>query len=88
MLSSPHFTHDLFRGMNIETTFIELFEGLSNVHSTLGNERYKDLLKMATAMRSHFEQYEILEGNTIAYEMQELIKEAWRARRKGHAAND
>ena len=88
MLSSPHFTDDEFPEMNIDTTFFALLEGFKNIRCTLGEERYDKLLDMASAMRLHFEADEVPEGNTIAYDMQELIKEAWRARRKGRAAND
>jgi len=88
MLTSPHFTHDMFPGKNIDTTFVELFGGLENIRSTLGDERYEKLVAMAVEMRGRFEADEVREGNIIADDMQEMIKEAWKSRRKKGVAND
>jgi hypothetical protein len=72
-LTSPDFTHDMFPGMNIDTTFTELFAGLENIREAMGEDRYEVLMGMATEMRKRFEADEVREGNIIAYEMQELI---------------
>lgn len=87
-LTSPDFTHDMFPGKNIDTEFTELFAGLQNIRGKVGDERYEALVAMATEMRARFEASEVREGNIIAYDMQEMIKEAGRAKRKAKVAND
>ena len=88
MLSSPNFTHDMFPGRNIDTTFFALLEGLKNIRSKVGGECYEKLVEMTAAMRGHFEEDEVREGNIIADDISELIKEACRAKRRSRAAND
>ena len=88
MLSSPDFTHDMFPGRNIDTTFFALLEDLKNIRSKVGDGCYDRLVEMAATMRAHFEADEVREGNFIADDMSELIKEAWRAKRRASAAND
>lgn len=87
-LTSPDFNYYNIPGKGVDTTFTELFGGLENIRSTLGDARYEKLVAMATEMRGRFEANEVREGNIIAYDMQEMIKEAWKSRRKKGVAND
>ena len=87
-LTSPDFNYYNVPGKGVETTFTELFAGLEYIRSTLGDVRYETLVSMATEMRTRFESNEVREGNIIAYDMQEMIKEAWKSRRRKGAAND
>jgi len=81
-LTSPDFTHDMFPGMNIDTTFTELFAGLDNIREAIGGECHEALVAMATEMRKRFEANEVREGNIIAYGMQEMITATAKSRRK------
>ncbi|HTN14090.1 MAG TPA: hypothetical protein VL094_04725 [Sphingomonadaceae bacterium] len=81
-LTSPDFTHEMFPGMNVDTTFTELFAGLENIRKSIGDDCHAALVAMAADMRKRFEANEVREGNIIAYDMQEKIAVASKSRRK------
>jgi hypothetical protein len=81
MLKSPTFVDKTgyFPGLNIETTFSELNEGLRLIREKLGEERYLKLAEMSDRMRAHFKADpedktdDTLKGRAIIHEMEELL---------------
>lgn len=81
MLSSPKFedTSGYLRGMNIDTEFFALNEGLAVVRKSLGEERYQALVALSDRMRAHFEAdpdnqtEDTINGRKIIHEMEDLL---------------
>jgi hypothetical protein len=74
--------------LNLNYVFRELSEGLSFNRSTLGEERYHELVRMSDKMRALFEadpedkSGQTLAGRKIILEMEELLKQMQRKSRK------
>jgi hypothetical protein len=88
MLGSPTFVDrtGYLPGMNLETTFYELNEGLRLFRKKLGEERYLALVEMSDRMRAHFEADpenktdDTIKGREIIHEMLALLKQSRRKR--------
>ena len=82
MLSSPTFADKTgyLPGMSLETTFVELNEGLQRLRSKLGEERYRKLAVMSDQMRAYFESDpedktgNAIKGREVILDMENLIK--------------
>ena len=83
MLGSPKLEDrtGYFPGMNLESTFYELGEGLKTVRKKLGDEKYVALVDLSTRMRVHFEKDpedetgEAIKGRELIHEMENILKE-------------
>jgi hypothetical protein len=84
MLDSPTFIDrtGYFPGINLQTTFCELNEGLRLIRGKLGEERYFKLMEMSDRMRAHFEADpdnktdDTLKGREIIEQMEALLKQS------------
>jgi hypothetical protein len=84
MFASPTFKDKLgdFPDRNIDTVFFALNEGLTNVRSQLGEDRYRVLLALSDKMRTHFEAdpkdetEDSLAGREIISDMEEILTRA------------
>lgn len=82
MLSSPRFedSSGYFPGMNIDTEFYALNEGLALIRNRLGEETYQTLIGMSARMRAHFDAdpedktEDGLAGRQIIHDMEDLLK--------------
>jgi hypothetical protein len=83
MLKSPKFIDGTgyFPGVNIDTAFLQLNEGLGVIRGKLGEERYLKLREMSDRMRAHFEADpddktdDCLKGRDIVLDMRGLLKQ-------------
>jgi hypothetical protein len=74
MLESPEFTHPLFPGRNIDTTFEELSQGLRINRTSLGETAYDQLMASSQELRSLYEAKDVKAGNMVADRMSEIIE--------------
>jgi len=81
MLNAPKFEDDTgyFAGQNIETEFLALNGGLSNIRKKVGEEAYQALITISDKMREHFEADPDdvgaggREGRTCIREMEDIL---------------
>lgn len=78
MLRSPEFTDPWFPGMNIDTTFEELSQGLEINRAKFSDEDYERLVTMSKELRSLYEAKDVNAGNIVADRMSELIEKRLR----------
>jgi hypothetical protein len=82
MLDSPTFLDEsgYFVGMNIDTEFYALDEGLKLIRQSLGEEKYLALTEMSARMKAHFEadpndeNGECLAGRELILDMIDILK--------------
>jgi hypothetical protein len=82
MLESPTFKDDsgYFPGMNIDTEFYALDEGLRLIRKQLGEEKYLALVDMSARMKAHFaadpldENGECMAGRELILDMIDILK--------------
>jgi hypothetical protein len=86
LLSAPKFIDKTgwLPFLNLDYVFQQLNEGLNHNRSTLGEERYHELMRMSDRIRGHFEADpenntgETRKGRDIIYEMEDIVKQALR----------
>ena len=86
LLKAPKFIDKTghFPFQNVGYVFEKLNAGLSHNRLTLGEERYRELMRMSDGMRAYFEADpenktgETRKGRDIIYEMEKILKEARR----------
>ena len=86
MFSSPKFNHTsgFFLGMNIDTEFFALNEGLKKIRLELGEDIYFEMTQLSDRMRTHFEADPedktdgALKGRAIIHQMEDLLTQAAR----------
>ncbi len=74
MLMSPEFTDLWFPGMNIDTTFEELTQGIEVSKARLGDDVYGQLMTLSQELRACYEAKDIKTGNMIADRMSQIIE--------------
>lgn len=74
MLRSPEFTDPWFPGMNIDTTFEELSQGLEINRARLGDEAYEQLVSLSKELRNLYDAKDVKAGNMVADRMSEIIE--------------
>lgn len=86
LLSAPKFLDrtGYFPYRNLDYVFRELHEGLNHNRRRLGEERYRDLMRMSDQMRALFEADpedktgDTLKGCKIIHEMEDILKQVRR----------
>jgi len=86
MLSAPNFLDKTgyFPYRNLDYVCRQLTVGLTNIRSTIGEDRYNDLTRMAAEMRALFEADpenttgETLQGRKLILQMEDILREARR----------
>jgi hypothetical protein len=79
-LSSPRFEDIEFPGQSIDTVFLQLNQGLSNMRKQLGEERFQALSALSAGARTHFEgdpldnNGEAQKGRRLLREMEEMLE--------------
>ena len=86
MLAAPKFLDKTgyFPYRNLDYVCRQLTVGLTNIRSTIGEDRYNDLTRMAAEMRALFEADpenktgETLHGRKVILQMEDILREARR----------
>jgi hypothetical protein len=86
LLSAPKFLDrtGYFPYRNLDYVFRELHEGLNHNRRRLGEERYRDLMRMSDQMRALFEADpedktgDTLKGCKIIHEMEDILRQVRR----------
>jgi hypothetical protein len=79
-IKSPTFEDPFFIGRNVETVFAALKEGLQNIRTKIGEERYAELMSLSDLTRAYFEADpedsigQAREGRKLVREMQATLQ--------------
>lgn len=73
-LKSPTFHDPFFPGRNLDTAFLQLNEGLHNIKSKIGKNRYSACIALSDRIRALFE-VDPEDSNGSAREGRKLIRE-------------
>ncbi|HEX8901061.1 hypothetical protein [Vitreimonas sp.] len=83
VLKAPTFEDSFFIGRNVDTVFLALNGGLSNIRRGLGEDLYAALVSLSDQVRAHFEadptdsNGRTSEGRKLLYEMRHMLEQRW-----------
>jgi hypothetical protein len=83
VLKAPTFKDDFYVDRNVDTVFLALNGGLSNIRAGLGEELYATLVGFSDQVRAHFEadptnsNGRTREGRKLLHEMRLILEQRW-----------
>jgi len=85
LLSAPTFLDEsgYFPRKNLDTVFVALHQGLSNVRAEINEDRFAQLTTLSQRMRTHFEADpnevtgDTANGCAVIHQMEDILNAAW-----------